>query len=335
MARKDMSVADGTPASNDELAAAIEAINRMKQAMTEALSEVSKSSAQVASAGTEMASSTKEIAASTHQQRMKIEMFASSLAEMNASVKDVAEHAEKATLAAGDAVSTATSGRELVQRTRDAMSRISESVKAASGDIGMLGEITGTIGDLVRIIQGIAGQTNLLALNAAIEASRAGEQGKGFAVVAQEVRQLAERTAKFTKEIAEKIESVQEGAGRAVQSMVQGESVVSEGVSQFNQVGDALDAILGRIESAQRGIAMIATATTEQSAATAGLTESIHSISSEVNQTAQQVDQMAAACEELANLASALQQVVDGFRLPRAQDKGTRSGPVAVHRRAA
>ena len=90
MAHKDMSGADGTAASDDELAGAIEAINRMKRAMTEALSEVSKSSAQVAAAGTEMAASTKEISTSSHREQMRVEMFASSLAEMNATVKDVA-----------------------------------------------------------------------------------------------------------------------------------------------------------------------------------------------------------------------------------------------------
>ncbi|HEX7728507.1 MAG TPA: methyl-accepting chemotaxis protein [Terracidiphilus sp.] len=317
MARKDLAVADGVPASNDELAAAIDAINRMKSAMADALLEVSRASAQVAGAGAEIESTAREISEVTHHERANVTQFASSLAEMNATVKEVAQHAENASRAANEAVSSATVGRSVMEETNTAMHHIRESVNAASGDIMTLGNVTKSIGEVVQIIEEIAGQTNLLALNAAIEAARAGEQGKGFAVVAQEVRMLAERTAKSTKEIAEKIASMQSGAERAVESMRRGELVVESGVQKFNEVSSALDAIVKRIEVAEQGIAMIATATTQQSAATEALTENIHGISQEVEQTVTQVDQTALACAELAKLAASMQKLVDTFRLPK------------------
>jgi methyl-accepting chemotaxis protein len=335
MARKDLSGADGKSATNDELAVAIKAINSMKASMGEALREVAGLSAQVSAAGAEIESSAKQMADTTSKEQTNVEHFASSLAEMNAAVKEVAENAEHASHAANEAVSSATAGREVVRHTREAMNRISDSVKMASQDISTLGEITESIGAVVGIIQDIAGQTNLLALNAAIEAARAGEQGKGFAVVAQEVRVLAERTAKSTKEIVDKIESVQAGAGRAIQSMRDGETVVGEGMTQFNQVSAALEEIMNRIEAAQQGISMIASAASEQSAATAGLTENIHQISSEVQDTAQQVDQTAMACAELAKLASDLQQVVDGFQLPARSASVKRAAQPSIHQYAA
>lgn len=315
IALKNLAVADGIPASNDEVATAILAINRLKQSMSAALGEVALSSAQVAASGVEIESTSRQIATTTHEEQKNIEQFASSLVEMNATVRDVAEHAEHASAAASDAVSSATSGREVVRKTHELMNRIGESVTTVSADITTLGEVTQNIGEVVGIIQDVAEQTNLLALNAAIEAARAGEQGKGFAVVAQEVRQLAERTATFTKEIAGKIKSVQEGADRAVLSMGQSKTVVSEGVQQFSEVSTALEAIMQRIETAQQGIAMIATATTQQSSATAGLTENIHNITSEVNQMATQVDQTVTACAGVAQLAAGLQRMVDSFQL--------------------
>jgi methyl-accepting chemotaxis protein len=334
MARKDLTIADGEPVSNDELAGAIAAINQMKQSMATALSEVSRSVTQVAGAGAEIEATSRQIAATTHEEQSSVAQFASSLAEMNATVKDVAEHAGNASRAADEAVASAAGGRSVMEETSSAMHRIHESVSTASTDITKLGEVTQSIGEVVRIIQEIAGQTNLLALNAAIEAARAGEQGKGFAVVAQEVRQLAERTATFTKEIASKIESVQQGADRAVNSMQQGEKVVEEGVRKFAEVSEALETIVQRIESAQQGIAMIATATTEQSAATDELTESIHRIAAEVERTVGQVDQTAMACAELARLSSDMQATVGTFHLP-GEVRGSKSGPRLAQRRAA
>jgi methyl-accepting chemotaxis protein len=277
----------------------------------------------VAGAGAEIEATSRQIADATHAEQGNVERFASSIEELNAAVKDVANHAENASVAASEAVTSASDGRELVETTHHAMGRIRDSVTAASADIGNLGQVTQSIGEVVQIIQEIAEQTNLLALNAAIEAARAGEQGKGFAVVAQEVRQLAERTSKFTKEIANKIDSVQQGAKRAVTSMGQGEAVVIEGVAQFEKVSESLNTILQRVEAAQHGIAMIATATTQQSAATAGLTDNMQAILSETNQTATHLDQTAQACAELARLSSGLQSLVDTFRLPEQREKAS------------
>ncbi|MGB6723555.1 MAG: methyl-accepting chemotaxis protein, partial [Terracidiphilus sp.] len=316
MAQRDLSLDDGEPASGDELAGAIHAINRMKQSMADALGEVARSSAQVAGTGAQIEAAARRIAETSHSERKNVELFASSLAEMNSTVLEVAEHAEQASVAAGDAVASAAAGRNLVRETQDAMNRIRASVARASIDITTLGNETQSIGAVVRIVQEIAAQTNLLALNAAIEAARAGEQGKGFAVVAQEVRQLAERTARFTKEIAEKIEAVQKGASCAVDSMREGEAVVDEGMGKFVEVNQALEKIAGKIEAAQQGMAMIATATTQQSSATADLTENVHSLSAEVNQTSDQVDRTAEACSDLAKLARGLENLVATFRLP-------------------
>src|SRR5207244_8590854 len=99
-------------------------------------------------------------------------------------------------------------GREAVSGSVDGMRRIQQAVDEAKMALGELAERSQEIGEIVRVIDEIAGQTNLLALNAAIIAAQAGERGKGFAVVADEIRDLSERTSVSTDEISVRISSV-------------------------------------------------------------------------------------------------------------------------------
>ena len=110
-------------------------------------------------------------------------------------------------------------GQKAVRQTVGEMDRIKQTVEQASVKVTELGAKSDQIGAIVETIDDIAEQTNLLALNAAIEAARAGEQGKGFAVVADEVRKLAERSSRATKEIAALIGEVQTGTEEAVEAM--------------------------------------------------------------------------------------------------------------------
>ena len=134
----------------------------------------------------------------------------------------MAESASAASEGAREASETARSGAALVQKTVDGIGRIQVAVDGAAQEVTSLGAQSEEIGKIVAVIEDIAAQTNLLALNAAIEAARAGEQGRGFAVVADEVRQLAERVAGATKEIATLIEGVQNGVAASVKAMEQG-----------------------------------------------------------------------------------------------------------------
>ena len=134
-------------------------------------------------------------------------------------------------------------GGEAVDETAEGMKRIRSAVDATSVRVGELGAKGRQIGAIVEVIDDIAEQTNLLALNAAIEAARAGEQGKGFAVVADEVRKLAERSGRATKEIAGLIADVQKGTAAAVDAMNAGASEVQTGAELAEQAAGALKEI--------------------------------------------------------------------------------------------
>lgn len=315
MSHKDLSIPDGVPSSNDEVAQSIYAINSLKGSMQDVIGAMSNAATEVAGAGNDISQTSEEIAQSVQLQRSEVEQIASALHEMTITVQDVASNSHDAAQAAEQAVTAAQSGGEVVLGTVATMQKIAETVGRAAQDITKLGKETENIGSVVNLIEDIATQTNLLALNATIEAARAGEQGKGFAVVASEVRRLAERTAEFTKQIAEKITSVQRDAETAVKSMRQGKEDVDLGVSNASEAKESLSDIMKAIEAAKERIAMIATATAEQSAATGELSMNVERISQQVVTTAEGAEHNARACAELSSLADTLQTIVQEFQI--------------------
>jgi methyl-accepting chemotaxis protein len=167
-------------------------------------------------------------------------------------------------------------------------------VSRAAAKVHELGKLGEKIGAVVETIDDIAEQTNLLALNAAIEAARAGEHGRGFAVVADEVRKLAERSSRETKQIAELIAAVQAGTHEAVTAMESGASKVGLGTEKADQAGAALAEILGAVEQTVKQVTEIATSAQEMSAAARTVTEAMGSISAVVEESTAATEEMAA-----------------------------------------
>jgi len=193
--------------------------------------------------------------------------------------------------------------------------RVTERVKNSARTVESLGARSEQIGEIVGTIEDIADQTNLLALNAAIEAARAGEQGRGFAVVADEVRALAERTTKATREISEMIKSIQNETRRAVIAMEEGLNEVAKGTEKAAKSGEALEQILVQINSVTAQIHQVATAAEEQTATTAEISSNMHQITDVVHQTSTGAQQSAAAADSLARLSDELQRLVMQFKL--------------------
>ena len=178
---------------------------------------------------------------------MQAGTIATASEEMAATSGDIARNCLYAADNAQKVVEETHNGSELVKNSCNLMDNIARRVNDSSQTVAGLGQRSDQIGAIVNTIQDIADQTNLLALNAAIEAARAGEQGRGFAVVADEVRALAERTTKATKEISSMIKSIQGETQCAVGSMAEGVEEVKRGTEETGRSGEALESILNKI----------------------------------------------------------------------------------------
>ncbi len=303
--------------SKDEVANLAAAVNKMQHSLAETLQSVASAAEHVASASTEISANACQTASGAEAQRDQVHQIATAMQEMSATVREVSDNSNRAADSARQASASAREGGVIVNDTLARMRALAEFVHATGKKVGELGTRSDQIGKIIGVIDDIADQTNLLALNAAIEAARAGEQGRGFAVVADEVRKLAERTSKATKEIADMISAIQTETRDAVERMQSGTAQVESGVEATNRAGEFLKQIIGQADNVGNMIAQIATAVTEQSATTAEVNANMDQINQLVVESADGAQQSAEACEQLSGFATEMQHLVSRFCLAR------------------
>ena len=223
----------------------------------------------------------------TESQAASLEETAAALEEITANVSSSAQRAQEAREVAGSAKNNAEKCGDVVAQAVEAMSRIEDSSSKISNIIGVIDEI--------------AFQINLLALNAGVEAARAGEAGRGFAVVAQEVRELAQRSAKAAKEIKELIQN--------------SASEVSTGVKLESDTGGALRNISKQIVEINDHVVTISTAAREQSTGLLEVNGAVNSMDQTTQQNAAMVEESSAAASTLASEATKLASMIGQFNL--------------------
>jgi methyl-accepting chemotaxis protein len=208
--------------------------------------------------------------------------------------------------AAGEA---AANGALTVRQTVDGMARIKDAVEGAAVKVTELGAKGEQIGAIVETIDDIAEQTNLLALNAAIEAARAGEQGKGFAVVADEVRKLAERSSRATKEIAALIAEVQQGTDEAVAAMDAGAAEVSQGSELATRSGRAIDELAAAVAETRAAAEEIGGRIQTMASASEGVVGAMNEIDHIAKQNSQSAEEMLAHASSVIGQLNAIEGV--------------------------
>jgi methyl-accepting chemotaxis protein len=301
--------------SRNETGMLAAAVNRMADSMNGMLTALARASTNLASASSQLLAQTEQTALGAEEVAAQSEASATASEQMAATSHDIAKSCTRAAESSTRANDRASSSFEIIRRTVEGMHRTAEKVRHSSENVAALGARSDQIGQIATTIEDIADQTNLLALNAAIEAARAGEQGRGFAVVADEVRALAERTAKATKGISDMILSIQQETVSAVKAMDEGVVEVSNGTEGATQSAKALEEIMEEIQTVSQQIGQIAVASEQQSATSGEISNNVHHITGVIEVSSRGAEETAVAARALSQLAEELQGMVGRFKL--------------------
>lgn len=310
---------------NDEIGKLFEGFNSSVKNIRELIGQVAQNVSSTAETSVKISSSSEQMAADAQEQSARTSEIASAVEEMTKTILETTRHSSQAAEAAKHGGEIAFEGGKVVDETIAGMDRIAEVVSKSAATVKTLGKSSEQIGEIIQVIDDIADQTNLLALNAAIEAARAGEQGRGFAVVADEVRKLAERTTKATKEIAAMIKQIQTDTNDAVNSIDIGNKEVQKGKRLADKAGESLKEIINSTREINDMIMQVAAASEQQSTTAEEVSKNIEAINNVIQESALGVQQIASASIDLNEMTENLQKLISKFKITGFEQKGERN----------
>jgi twitching motility protein PilJ len=299
----------------DVLGNVVDAVNLMVEEIATLLADVRHAALRVAGSANDMLGASDQMASGAEKQAREATTVSREVETMSRSVQLVASNAASAANAAGQTLDAATRGEGAVRDSLAGMQRIRSEVQVISKRIKSLGDRSLEISEIVDTIEEIASHTNLLALNAAIEAAGAGESGVRFAVVADEIRKLAERAAKATKDIAARIRAVQAETQEAVVAMEEGTREVEAGYKVTIRAEESLKSIAGISKTSAELAQEISASSQQQVRGADGVVRAMRSIADVAVHTEQAVLQTRRTVDDLVKLADELTRSLSRFKL--------------------
>lgn len=318
-ARGDLTVQAEVTA--DVLGAVADSFNLTIHNLRTIVQQVKIAAQQVSRGAAENETFARSLSADALRQAEELAVTLNSVQMMTNAIQRVAESAQEANEVARNASETALRGGEAVERTVAGILQIRETVAETTRKVKRLAESSQEIAKIVGVISSIANRTNLLALNASIEAARAGEAGRGFAVVADEVRQLADRSAKASKEIEQIVLQIQSETGAVMTAMEEGTQQVIEGTKRAEQAKHALEDIIQVSSQIDTLVRSITNATVEQTESARAMAQVMQSIELTAQATSQEAQRVSDSLQGLVSVARNLQASVERFRVENIEDQ--------------
>jgi len=316
-ARGDLTVTAEVTA--DVLGAVADSFNLTIQNLREIVHQVKQAAREVSKGATDSAKFAGDLSSDALRQAEELAATLNSVQVLTDAIQRVAESAREAEEVARGAAATAIKGGEAVERTVAGILEIRETVAETTRKVKRLAEASQEISKIVALIATIASRTNLLALNASIEAARAGEAGRGFAIVADEVRQLADRSAKSLKEIEQIVMQIQSETGAVMMAMEEGTQQVIEGTKLAEQAKRSLDDIIQVTNRIDVLVRSITADTVEQNETARSVASVMQTVELTAQETSQEAQRVSGALQNLVGVARDLLTSVERFRVETAE----------------
>jgi twitching motility protein PilJ len=312
-ARGDLTVQAEVTA--DVLGAVADAFNLTIQNLRDIVQQVKVAAREVTKGATNSETFARALSSDALRQAEELAVTLNSVQVMTDSIQRVAEAAREAETVAREASAIALKGGEAVENTVAGILEIRETVAETTRKVKRLAESSQEISKIVALISQIASRTNLLALNASIEAARAGEAGRGFAIVADEVRQLADKSAKSLKEIEQIVMQIQSETGSVMTAMEEGTQQVIQGTKLAEEAKRSLENIIQVANRIDILVCSITSDTVEQTETSRAVAQVMQSVELTAQETSQEAQRVSGALQNLVGVSRDLIASVERFRV--------------------